>query len=308
MPVSVVVEYYGTPVNLKSIAQISAPNASSLLIQPHDKSRKDSIAMTSSKQGYSTHPMNNVLTMPKGTILPANPNILEDTNDLVQLSFLNEPSVLHNLCCRYSQSKSDDAVGGQDGLNSTRALWPFIALNTAKFVIRFIKILQSRKKYQDLKLVKGAPTREPSNKLFWFTNPEWILLLIHFTLFQVKLLFITVKLLFILHTQECVGKAEGQGRIQVALALGYSPGQWPGKKELVMQINTTQTSRQAGCTEELVTQGKVNSKDNGRQIKFKSKWNGRCDEDHDRPAIDHYYLAQYLSSSRPDKEKIVDYL
>ncbi|KAK9149020.1 hypothetical protein Scep_007777 [Stephania cephalantha] len=42
----------------------------------------------------------------KGTVLPANPNILEDTDDLVQLSFLNEPSVLHNLCCRYSQSKS----------------------------------------------------------------------------------------------------------------------------------------------------------------------------------------------------------
>ncbi|KAK9083912.1 hypothetical protein Scep_030383 [Stephania cephalantha] len=32
------VEYYGTPVNLKSIAQISAPDASSLLIQPYDKS------------------------------------------------------------------------------------------------------------------------------------------------------------------------------------------------------------------------------------------------------------------------------
>ncbi|KAK9107166.1 hypothetical protein Syun_023177 [Stephania yunnanensis] len=47
-----------------------------------------------------------VLTMPKVTVLPANPNILEDTDDLVQLSFLNEPSVLHNLCCRYSQSKS----------------------------------------------------------------------------------------------------------------------------------------------------------------------------------------------------------
>ncbi|KAK9082168.1 hypothetical protein Syun_031617 [Stephania yunnanensis] len=46
-----------------------------------------------------------VLTMPMGTVLPANPNILEDTDDLVQLSFLNEPSVLHNLCCRYSQSK-----------------------------------------------------------------------------------------------------------------------------------------------------------------------------------------------------------
>ncbi|GKV27777.1 hypothetical protein SLEP1_g36908 [Rubroshorea leprosula] len=32
------VEYYGSPVNLKSIAQISTPDASSLLVQPYDKS------------------------------------------------------------------------------------------------------------------------------------------------------------------------------------------------------------------------------------------------------------------------------
>ncbi|XP_058073702.1 ribosome-recycling factor, chloroplastic isoform X1 [Magnolia sinica] len=32
------VEYYGSPVSLKSIAQISAPDGSSLLVQPYDKS------------------------------------------------------------------------------------------------------------------------------------------------------------------------------------------------------------------------------------------------------------------------------
>ncbi|XP_039146301.1 ribosome-recycling factor, chloroplastic isoform X1 [Dioscorea cayenensis subsp. rotundata] len=32
------VEYYGSPVNLKSIAQINTPDASSLLVQPYDKS------------------------------------------------------------------------------------------------------------------------------------------------------------------------------------------------------------------------------------------------------------------------------
>ncbi|XP_024981195.1 ribosome-recycling factor, chloroplastic [Cynara cardunculus var. scolymus] len=32
------VEYYGSPVNLKTIAQISTPDSSSLLIQPYDKS------------------------------------------------------------------------------------------------------------------------------------------------------------------------------------------------------------------------------------------------------------------------------
>ena len=35
---SLQVEYYGTPVNLKTIAQINTPDATSLLIQPYDKS------------------------------------------------------------------------------------------------------------------------------------------------------------------------------------------------------------------------------------------------------------------------------
>lgn len=36
-------------------------------------------------------------------IFPANPDILEGVEDLIQLSYLNEPSVLYNLRIRYSQ-------------------------------------------------------------------------------------------------------------------------------------------------------------------------------------------------------------
>lgn len=36
-------------------------------------------------------------------LLPANPDILEGVDDLIQLSYLNEPSVLHNLQYRYSR-------------------------------------------------------------------------------------------------------------------------------------------------------------------------------------------------------------
>lgn len=36
-------------------------------------------------------------------LLPANPDILEGVDDLIQLSYLNEPSVLYNLQCRYSK-------------------------------------------------------------------------------------------------------------------------------------------------------------------------------------------------------------
>ncbi|KAF5955982.1 hypothetical protein HYC85_008838, partial [Camellia sinensis] len=34
-------------------------------------------------------------------------------------------------------------------------------------------------------VVRGAPVVEPSNRFFWFNRPQWILILIHFTLFQV---------------------------------------------------------------------------------------------------------------------------
>ncbi|TVU38358.1 hypothetical protein EJB05_11721 [Eragrostis curvula] len=50
------VEYYGTPVSLKSIAQISTPDATSLLIQPYDKSSLKLIEKTivSANLGVST--------------------------------------------------------------------------------------------------------------------------------------------------------------------------------------------------------------------------------------------------------------
>lgn len=41
--------------------------------------------------------------MPTADLLPANPDILEGVDDLIQLSYLNEPSVLYNLQSRYSR-------------------------------------------------------------------------------------------------------------------------------------------------------------------------------------------------------------
>lgn len=37
------------------------------------------------------------------TLLPANPEILDGVDDLMQLSYLHEPSVLYNLQYRYSR-------------------------------------------------------------------------------------------------------------------------------------------------------------------------------------------------------------
>ncbi|KAK3010950.1 hypothetical protein RJ639_011846 [Escallonia herrerae] len=44
-----------------------------------------------------------VVTVSTGELLPANPEILEGVDDLTQLSYLNEPSVLHNLHQRHSR-------------------------------------------------------------------------------------------------------------------------------------------------------------------------------------------------------------
>ncbi|KAG2695043.1 hypothetical protein I3760_08G172400 [Carya illinoinensis] len=48
-------------------------------------------------------------------------------------------------------------------------------------------IMEMAQQIQDrTTVVKGAPVVEPSNKYFWFNRPDWILFLIHFTLFQVR--------------------------------------------------------------------------------------------------------------------------
>ncbi|CAI9088594.1 OLC1v1022970C1 [Oldenlandia corymbosa var. corymbosa] len=44
-----------------------------------------------------------VLSVPLAELLPANPDILQTVDDLIQLSYLNEPSVVHNLEHRFSQ-------------------------------------------------------------------------------------------------------------------------------------------------------------------------------------------------------------
>ncbi|BBN69517.1 myosin 2 [Prunus dulcis] len=45
----------------------------------------------------------NVIKVCRVELLPANPDVLEGVDDLMQLSYLNEPSVLYNLQSRYSQ-------------------------------------------------------------------------------------------------------------------------------------------------------------------------------------------------------------
>ncbi|KAL3636844.1 hypothetical protein CASFOL_019143 [Castilleja foliolosa] len=72
--------------------------------QPHDGVWKSGqIKSTSGKKASILLSDGSVATVPMQELLPANADVLEGVDDLVQLSYLNEPSVLHNLQYRYSK-------------------------------------------------------------------------------------------------------------------------------------------------------------------------------------------------------------
>ncbi|KAL0722905.1 hypothetical protein Bca4012_037504 [Brassica carinata] len=61
------------------------------------------VLSTSGEESVLKLPEGNVLKVPSETLVPANPDILDGVDDLMQLSYLNEPSVLFNLEYRYNQ-------------------------------------------------------------------------------------------------------------------------------------------------------------------------------------------------------------
>lgn len=61
------------------------------------------ILSTSGGESIVSHSEGKVLKLKTESILPANPEILDGVDDLMQLSYLSEPSVLHNLQYRYDR-------------------------------------------------------------------------------------------------------------------------------------------------------------------------------------------------------------
>ncbi|KAF2558581.1 hypothetical protein F2Q68_00015868 [Brassica cretica] len=61
------------------------------------------VLSTSGEESVIKLPEGNVLKVISETLVPANPDILDGVDDLMQLSYLNEPSVLYNLEYRYNQ-------------------------------------------------------------------------------------------------------------------------------------------------------------------------------------------------------------
>ncbi|XWS63278.1 hypothetical protein CRYUN_Cryun06bG0081500 [Craigia yunnanensis] len=61
------------------------------------------IMSTSGTESVISLPDGKVLKVNSDSLIPANPDILDGVVDLMQLGYLNEPSVLFNLQCRYNQ-------------------------------------------------------------------------------------------------------------------------------------------------------------------------------------------------------------
>ncbi|XP_021896862.1 myosin-1 isoform X2 [Carica papaya] len=61
------------------------------------------ILTTSGTESVISLPLEKVLKVKSENLVPANPDILDGVDDLMQLSYLNEPSVLYNLQYRYNQ-------------------------------------------------------------------------------------------------------------------------------------------------------------------------------------------------------------
>ncbi|CAA7036455.1 unnamed protein product [Microthlaspi erraticum] len=61
------------------------------------------ILSTSGEESLISLPEGKVIKVISETLVPANPDILDGVDDLMQLSYLNEPSVLYNLNYRYNQ-------------------------------------------------------------------------------------------------------------------------------------------------------------------------------------------------------------
>ncbi|XP_038685898.1 myosin-2 [Tripterygium wilfordii] len=70
---------------------------------PNERWEMGVIQSTSGEEAFVILSNGIAVKVATGELLPANPDILEGVNDLIQLSYLNEPSVLHNLHFRYSQ-------------------------------------------------------------------------------------------------------------------------------------------------------------------------------------------------------------
>ncbi|KAJ9153639.1 hypothetical protein P3X46_027059 [Hevea brasiliensis] len=78
---------------------------------PNGRWGSGNIQSTSRDEAVVSFSAGNFVKVSTADLLPANPDILEGVDDLIKLSYLNEPSVLYNLKYRYSQDKIYSKAG-----------------------------------------------------------------------------------------------------------------------------------------------------------------------------------------------------
>ncbi|KAF3608274.1 hypothetical protein DY000_02048419 [Brassica cretica] len=96
------------------------------------------VLSTSGEESVIKLPEGNVLKVISETLVPANPDILDGVDDLMQLSYLNEPSVLYNLEYRYNQdmiyTKAGPVLVAVNPFKETKAGPVLVAVNPFKEV------------------------------------------------------------------------------------------------------------------------------------------------------------------------------
>lgn len=120
------------------------------------------IQTTSGEESVVILSNGNIVKVSTSMLLPANPDILEGVDDLIQLSYLNEPSVLHNLQHRYVRDMIYTKAGPV-----LVAINPFkdIPLYGNKFIEAYrLKLRDNPHVYQMADAAFGAMVRDGVNQ------------------------------------------------------------------------------------------------------------------------------------------------
>ncbi|KAF7829466.1 MLO protein-like protein 1-like [Senna tora] len=85
---------------------------------------------------------------------------------------------------KYIKRSLEDDFKMVVGIRLVRAHLVVIGTASVGMKLELIIMEMAQEIQERTTVVRGAPVVEPNNKYFWFNRPQWILLLIHFTLFQ----------------------------------------------------------------------------------------------------------------------------
>jgi hypothetical protein len=101
-----------------------------------------------------------------GDVVPANPDLLDEMDDLTRLSFLNEPSILNNLLCRFKDDSIYTAAG-----SVLVAINPFRPVTTSPHSQKLYGLCRSFP-FQDGDRIWASMVQPCIRCFSWFTKPS----------------------------------------------------------------------------------------------------------------------------------------